>query len=57
LPYRRAFPQSSKSARSSFQAAIKSEGKALAETFEVSMRFHLGLLSNESKGIYTEVNS
>ena len=27
------------------------------ETFEVGMRFHLGLLSNESKGIYTEVNS
>jgi hypothetical protein len=26
------------------------------DTFEVSIRFHLGLLSNESKGIYTEVN-
>jgi hypothetical protein len=26
------------------------------ESFEVSIRFHLGLLSNESKGIYTEVN-
>jgi hypothetical protein len=27
------------------------------DTFEVSIRFHLGMLSNESKGIYTEVNS
>jgi len=27
------------------------------ETFEVGMRFHLGLLSTESKGIYTEVNN
>jgi len=27
------------------------------DTFEVGMRFHLGLLSNESQGIYTEVNS
>jgi hypothetical protein len=26
------------------------------ESFEISIRFHLGLLSNESKGIYTEVN-
>jgi hypothetical protein len=25
--------------------------------FEIDIRFHLGLLSNESKGIYTEVES
>jgi hypothetical protein len=26
------------------------------EAFEIAIRFHLGLMSNESKGIYTEVN-
>jgi hypothetical protein len=26
------------------------------EAFEIAIRFNLGLLSNESKGIYTEVN-
>ena len=30
--------------------------RSALQTFEVSIRFHLGLLSNESKGIYTEVN-
>jgi hypothetical protein len=31
--------------------------RSSVETFEVSIRFQLGLLSNESQGIYTEVNS
>jgi hypothetical protein len=31
--------------------------RSALQTFEVSIRFHLGLVSNESKGIYTEVNS
>ena len=26
------------------------------DAFEISMRFHLGMLSSESKGFYTEVN-
>jgi hypothetical protein len=30
--------------------------RSALQTFEVSIRFHLGLQSNESKGIYTEVN-